>query len=75
MSFSIESDDNRLKINGYNFIKAGYPSNLKKDGVCIYSKENFPVNKCDDICTFDNCFVTVTCSKNECSFQPVLFAL
>ena len=37
---SIPIDDNRLSIPGYSVMRADYPSNTKRDGVCSYYKEH-----------------------------------
>ena len=33
---SIENDDDRISILGYNFFRAHHLSNTKRGGVCIY---------------------------------------
>ena len=55
---SIETNDDRISIDGYNLIRADHPSDSKRGGVCIYYKEHIPLIKRDDICTLDNCLVT-----------------
>ena len=32
-----------LEIDGYNLVRADHPNNIKRAGVCIYSKESLPV--------------------------------
>ena len=51
---SIENDDYRLKIDGYNLIRSDHPGGFKKRGVCIYFKEHIPLIRRDDICTLSN---------------------
>ena len=51
LNSSIQGDDNRTKIDGYNLIKSDHPSDSKKGEVCIYYKEHIPLVKRDDICT------------------------
>ena len=36
------SDDDNLKIPGYNTIRDDHPSNTKRGGVCIYYKNTLP---------------------------------
>ena len=36
-------DDKDLSINGYNLIRADYPNNTKRGGVCIYYKKSLTV--------------------------------
>ena len=33
---SIQSDDKRIKIDGYNLTRPDHPSDLKKSGICIF---------------------------------------
>ena len=58
LNSSIETNDDRISIDGYNLIRADHPSDSKRGGVCIYYKEHIPLIKRDDICTLDNCLVT-----------------
>ena len=37
LNSSLNNEDDRLKIEGYNFIRADHPSGLKR-GVCVYYK-------------------------------------
>ena len=36
---SIDNDDDRISIPGYNLLRADHSSNTKKGGICIYYKE------------------------------------
>ena len=65
MNSSIHSDDNRIKLDGYNLIRSDHPSDSKRGGVCIYYKEHIPLVKRDDICTLDTCLVMEIRSQNE----------
>ena len=58
LNSSIQNDDDRIKIDGYNLIRSDHPSDSKKGGVCIYYKEHISHIKRDDICTLGNCLVT-----------------
>ena len=40
---STTSDDDDLKISGYNLTRSDHPSNNKRDGVCIYYKNFLPL--------------------------------
>ena len=44
---SILSDDNNLKIPGYDLIPADHPSNSKRGGVCVYYKNPLPLKILD----------------------------
>ena len=65
LNSSIQNDDDRIKIDGYNLIRSDHPSDSKKGGVCIYYKEHISLIKQDDICTLDNWLVTEIRSQNE----------
>ena len=68
MNSSIQGDDNRIKIDGYNLIRSDHPSDSKKGGVCIYYKEHIPLVKLDDICTLGNC-IYHSPTQNHDDFQ------
>ena len=55
---SISNEDERIRIEGYNLLRADHLSNKKRGDVCIYCKELFPIIKRDDLCTFKDCLVT-----------------
>ena len=55
LNSSVQTNDDRILIGGYNLIGAYHPSDSKRAGVCIYYKEHIPLIKRDDICTLDNC--------------------
>ena len=73
MNSSIQSVDDKIKIDGYNLIRSDHPSDLKRGGVCIYYKEHVPLIKCDDLCTLDNCLVTEIHSQNEKCFFSCIY--
>ena len=54
LNSSIQTNDDRISIDGYNLIRADHPSDSKRGGVCIYYKEHIPPIKRDGICTLDN---------------------
>ena len=37
------TSDGLLEIAGYNLVRADYPNNIKRGGVCTYCKESLPV--------------------------------
>ena len=71
LNTSVQNDVNRIKINGYNLIRSDHPSDPKKGGVCIYSKEHIPLIKHDDI--FGNCLLTEICFQNEKCFVNCIY--
>ena len=68
LNSSIQNDEDRIKIDGYNLIRSGHRSDYKKGGVCIYYKGHISLIKRDYICTLDNCLVTEIRSQNEKCF-------
>ena len=73
LNSSIQSDDDKIKIDGYNLIRSDHPSDSKRGGVCIYYKEHIPLIKRDDLCTLDNCLVTEIRSQNEKCFFSCIY--
>ena len=66
LNSSIQNDDHKLKIDGYNLIRSDHPSDPQKSGgVCIYYKEHITLISHDNLCTLDNCLVTEIRSQNE----------
>ena len=68
LNSSIQNDDDRIKIDGYNLIRSDHPSDSKKGGACICYKEHISLIKWDDICTLDSCLVTEIRSQKEKCF-------
>ena len=73
LNSSIQSDDDKIKIDGYNLIRSDHPSDSKRGGVCIYYKEHIPLIKRNDLCFLDNCLVTEIRSQNEKCFFTCLY--
>ena len=73
LNSSIQTNDDRISIDGYNLIRADHPSDSKRGGVCIYYKEHIPLIKRDDICTLDNCLVTEIRLKGEKCFLTCVY--
>ena len=69
LNSSLYSEDDRLKIEGYNLIRSDHLSGSKKGGVCVYYKEHIPLVRRDDLCTVSNCLVTeIRLEKEKCFF-------
>ena len=64
LNFSIQNDDDTIKIEAQNLIRLDHPSDSKNGGVCVYFKKHISLIKRDDICTLDNCLVTAIFSQN-----------
>ena len=75
LNSSLDSKDDRLKIEGYNLIRSDHPSASKKGGVCVYYKEHIPLVRRDDLCILSNCLVTKICLENEKCFLTCLYQL
>ena len=45
LNSSIQNDDGRIKIDGYNSIRSDHPIDSRKGGVCIYYKEHISLIK------------------------------
>ena len=73
LNSSFQSDDDKIKIDGYNLIRSDHPSDSKRGGVCIYYKEHIPLIKRDDLYTLDNCLVTEIRSQNEKCFFSCIY--
>ena len=73
LNSSILSDDNRIKIDGYNLIRSDHPSDSKNGGVCIYYKEHIPLILRDDINPLDNCVAAEIRSQNEKCFLICIY--
>ena len=44
---SISSDDVNLELPGYNLVRADYPTNTKRSGICIYYHNFLPLKVID----------------------------
>ena len=65
LNTSFQSDDSKIKIDGYNLIRSDHSNDSGKVDVSIYYKQDIPLIKHNDFCTLDNCLVTEICSQNE----------
>ena len=66
---SVENDDDRISIPGYNLLCADHPSNTKRGGACIYYKDHLPIIKRNDLCQLHECLVTeLRIGKKKCFF-------
>ena len=73
LNSSLNSEGNRLKVEGYNLIRSDHPSGSKKGGACVYYKEHIPLVRRDDLCTLSNCLVTKLCLENQKCFLTCLY--
>ena len=68
LNSSLNKEDDRLKIEGYSFLRLDHPSGLKKGVVCVYYEEHVPVIRRGNLCTLNNCLVTEIRLENEKCF-------
>ena len=54
---SIGTNNPKLSILGYNFLRSDHPSNIKRGGACMFYKDYVPVIRCDDLCALTECIV------------------
>ena len=73
LNSSLDSEDERLKIERCNLIRSDHPSGSKKGGVCVYYKEHIPLVRRGDLCTLSNCLVTEIRLENENCFLTCLY--
>ena len=73
LNSSIQTNEDRISIDGYNLIRADHRSNSKRAGVCIYYKEHIPLIKQDNICTLDNGLVTEIRSEGKKCFLTCVY--
>ena len=71
LNSSVESNGDRISIDGYNLIRSDHPRDSKK--VCIYYQRHITLIKRDDICNLDNCLVTEIRSKDEKYFLLCIY--
>ena len=69
----MQSNDNRIKIDGYDLIRSGHPSNSKKMEYLFFYKEHIPLVKRDNISTLDNFLVMEICLKREKCFLTYIY--
>ena len=69
----IQTNDDRISIDGYNAIRVDHPSNSKREGVSIYYKEHIPLINQDNIWTLDNCLVTEIRSQGQKCFLTCVY--
>ena len=73
LNSSLDSEDDRLKIEEYNLIRSDHPSVSNKGGVCFYYKEHIPLVRRDDLCTLSNCLVSEIRLENEKCFPTCIY--
>ena len=62
---TIPDDDVNILINGYSFLRADHPNNIKRGGARIYLKESLPLIRRNDLTNLKDCLVTEINVNNE----------
>ena len=70
---SINLLDDRIKIEGYNLIRADHLNDNKRGGVWMYFKEHLSILRCDNLCNLPECSVTEIKMGTKKSFLMCLF--
>ena len=65
---SIEANNPKLNIPGYNLLRSDHPSNIKRGGVCMFYKDYLPVIRRDDLCALTKCIVVEVNSGTKSLF-------
>ena len=62
LKYDMLSDNDNLKIPGYDLIRTDLPSNQKRGGICIYHKDFLPIK-----------VNTISCLKECLNFSPSVY--
>ena len=65
---SIETNNPKLNIPGYNLLRSDHPSNIKRGGVCMFYKDYLPVIRRHDLCALTECIVVEVNSGTKSLF-------
>ena len=70
---SISSEDPRLATEGYELFRCDHPSNLWRDGVCLYFKDHLPLALKPDLTTLDEHLACEIQNGSKRFFLTVLY--
>ena len=70
---SVPSDESDLNFPGYKLVRADYPGNVKRGGVCIYFKESLSIRFLDVPNNLDECLLCELSYKNKKCFIATLY--
>ena len=65
---SIETNNPKSNIPGYNLLRSDHPSKIKRGGVCMFYKDYLPVIRRDDLCALTECIVVEVNSGTKSLF-------
>ena len=69
---SIETNNPKLNISGYNLLRSDHPSDIKRGGVCMFYKDYLPVIRRDDLCALTECIVVESIRGQNLYFLLVI---
>ena len=70
---SVLSDESDLNFPGYKLVRADYPGNVKRGGVCINFKESLSIHFLDVPSNLDECLLFELSYKNKKCFIATLY--
>ena len=70
---SVLSDESDLNFLGYKLVRADYPGNVKRGGVCINFKESLSIHFLDVPSNLDECLLFELSYKNKKCFIATLY--
>ena len=70
---TVSQHDENIMINGYSLLRADHPSNSKRGGVGLYSKEHLPLIRRNELSILRECLVTEIIVDNEKCFFTCLY--
>ena len=72
---SVLSDESDLNVSGYKMVRADYPRNVKRGGVCIYFKESLSIRFLDVPSNLNECLLCELSYSNKKCFIATLYRL
>ena len=72
LDFSILTENNNLKINGYKVVRVDHPNNVKRESVCAYIKESLPVRNFSNS-YLSKCLTLEVSTNNKKSYVIALY--
>ena len=70
---SISNDDSRLAIDGYNLLRCDNPSDSRRGGVCLYSKDYLSIVRRSDLTPLDECLVCEVTTGKKRLFLTLIY--
>ena len=67
---SVHEGDKNIQLDHYDLLRADYPSNLKRDGVCIFYKDTLGV-RIVKLLSFSECIIFEVSIQNSKGYAGV----